>query len=67
LISFPSSKDFREVKSLAARDIKRGEEITESYLNYPAKQSGWLPDLLRKYCSESLEFDESIENTRKNL
>lgn len=42
--------------SIALRDIKAGEEITEDYSNYTKLTGDWVEDVFRKYVPSRLEF-----------
>lgn len=56
-IDYPESRDYRDLVSYALRDIKAGEEITESYQNYLNTNSNWVPDLMKKYSLAAIEFE----------
>jgi hypothetical protein len=59
-IVYPESKDYRELKPYALRDIKAGEEITEDYSNYFSHPSSWVPRLMEKYNNVKFNFENSV-------
>ena len=50
--------DWCKIKSIALRDIKAGEEITEDYSNYTKSTGDWVEELWQKYLPERLKFEQ---------
>ena len=49
---YDPSKDYKKMTNVAMRDIKVGEEITETYLTYMSTKAKWVNDLMIKYDPE---------------
>lgn len=55
-VVYPISKDYRELKCMTTRPIKKGEEILDAYEEFPSENSVWVIALMYKHCPERIEF-----------
>ena len=65
-IIYDPSKDFKKITSVATRDIKAGEEITESYMNYLSNKAEWVTELQIKYNPEGVRIENYVEERNKS-
>lgn len=56
-IVFDQKKRWENMHSVALRDIKAGEEITEDYSYYVKKTGDWVEDVFRKYVPSRIQFE----------
>ena len=56
---------FQKLYSVALRDIKAGEEMTEDYSNYVKNSNNWVQEMLRKYKPSRLQFQKQFGIKKK--
>lgn len=60
-IVYNPENDYKKLRSVATRDIKAGEEITESYAFYPKMRQNWVEDIFRRYIPSRIEFEVTFK------
>jgi hypothetical protein len=53
--------DYRQLRSIAIRDIKAGEELTENYAHYTKSRNNWVEEVFREYLPSRLEFERDFK------
>lgn len=56
-IVYNEEKNYKKLRSIATKDIKKGEEITENYSYYPKMRQDWVIKTFRRYVPTRLEFE----------
>jgi hypothetical protein len=59
-VIYSEDKIYKDTKTIAVRDIPKGDELTENYNKYPFEWPSWLYEMVEKDIPERAKFNDVL-------